>query len=167
MASLKEIQKLAITMYMADEDVKDIVHVTGKSERTIYRYIEQWKNKELDIDLSEVKKVVSNFKKEEALDILDILTSNSYSGKVKKALDLISEKELAKEIEVRGIRNVTAFIGTLIDKRLKSYSIELERENMKLKKELATNGRVIQFVGEEPVYEVSTELQENDITNIS
>jgi len=167
MASLKEIQKLAITMYEAKEDVKDIVEVTGKSERTIYRYIEQWKNKELDIDLSEVKKTVSKFKKQEALDILDILTSNSYSKRVQTALGLIDEKSLKDEMAARGIGNITRFIGTLIDKRLKSYSIELERENIALKKDLAKNGRVIVFEGEGEIYEGNDKLPQENPQDIS
>jgi hypothetical protein len=167
MASLKEIQKLAITMHLADEDVKDIVTVTKKSERTIYRYIEQFNNGELDIDLSDVKRTVSEFKKDESLDILGILKSNSYSGKVKEALGLIDKKTMQEEIANRGIGNITRFIGTLIDKRLKSYTHELEKENLELKKKMADNGRQIVFVNEDEVYASGVKLPNEHIKNIS
>ena len=162
-----KIKQKVITLYLAGEDIDTIVNSCHKSKRTVYRYIQAYEDGTLNIDMSQVAKKVAQFKEEEAKDIFDILKSNSYANKVAMALEKINSDAMDKEIEIRGIRGVTNLIGVLIDKRLKSYTVEIEKENLKLKQELASNSRVIQFVGEEPVYELDNKLSERNIKDIS
>ena len=168
MPSTRDIQKLALTMhFIKNDDIKKIVEVTGKSERTIYRYIADYNSGKLVIDLTDVKKIVKEHKRQEAIDILDILQSNSYSALVKTAMSKITDEQIDKELSQRGIRNVVGLIGTFIDKRLKSYSIELERENKALKDKLISNGRQIVFMNEGELYASSDELPNRHTEDIS
>ena len=168
MPSTRDIQKLALTMhFIKNDDIKKIVEVTGKSERTIYRYIADYNSGKIVIDLTDVKKIVKEHKRQEAIDILDILQSNSYSALVKTAMSKITDEQIDKELSQRGIRNVVGLIGTFIDKRLKSYSIELERENKALKDKLISNGRQIVFMNEGELYASSDELPNRHTEDIS
>lgn len=168
MPSTRDIQKLALTMhFIKNDDIKKIVEVTGKSERTIYRYIADYNSGKLDIDLTDVKKIVNDYKKIEAQDILEILQSNSYTKLVNTAISKITDEQIDKELSQRGIRNVVGLIGTFIDKRLKSYSIELERENKALKDKLISNGRQIVFMNEGELYASSDELPNRHTEDIS
>lgn len=148
MVSDKEIKRQVLQLYISGIDADTIAKVVEKSKRTVYRYIKAYENGECDIDMSNIVTGVKKFREQELEDLLEILSSKLYIDKVSMALDRIDETQIDNELKKNGIRGVTGFIGTLIDKRLKSYTVELERENLKLKKDIVTSKRTIVFEGE-------------------
>lgn len=167
MANDRDVKRQALQLYLVGIDIDKIVEIVGKSQRTIYRYIKEYEEGKCDIDLSNVVTNVKKFQEKEFNDLLDVLSSKIYIDKITMALDKIDDQQIENELKKNGIRGVTGFIGTLVDKRLKSYTVILEKENLKLKKQVASNSRVVQFVGEEPVYEIDHQLQNDDTQSIS
>lgn len=136
------------------------------SKRTVERKITAYKNGEMPY-CDNIVENMSQFETQEEEAIINMLKSEGYANIVRFSLKAITEERITKEIDTRGLRGVTALVGTLIDKRLKSYAIDLERENLKLKNEIASNTRQIVFVGEETIIANDNQLQKEHIKDIS
>ena len=163
----KDVKRQALQMYISGVDTDKIANTCQLSERTVYRYIKEYDEGKSNVDVSKTVSAVKKFREQELEDLLDILKSTTYIDKIAMVLDNITEVEVQKELGKNGLRGVTVLFGTMVDKRLKSYTVEMERENLKLKKKLASNHRVIQFIGEEPVYELDNKLPQDNTKNIS
>ena len=162
----REINKLIIGKHTHGDKVQEIADSVGVSKRTVERRIKDFADGKLEY-CRNIDKLMADFIKQEDETVLNILKSSDYAHIVKMGLSSITQEQIDKELSARGLRGVTGLIGTLIDKRLKSYSIDLERDNLKLKNEIASNTRQIVFVGEEPIIANNNKLQEEHIKDIS
>lgn len=162
----REKDKQIVGLYKRNKSAQEISEVVGVSKRTVERKIRAYNEGEMPY-CDNIAQKVSQWEKEEEELIFNMIKSDGYANIVKMGLESITQERIDKEYEKGGVRAITMMVGTLIDKRLKSSSVDLERANLKLKKELAANSRIIQFVGEEPVYEVDNQLPQNDTKRIS
>lgn len=162
----REIDKHIIGKWKLGVKPMEIAELVGVSKRTVERKVKSYTDGNMPYCDNIVEKM-SQFEKEEEEAIINLLKSEGYADIVRFSLKNITEARIIKEMDTKGLRGVTGLVGTLIDKRLKSYAIDLERENLKLKTEIASNTRQVYFVGEEQINEHNNKLQENDIKSIS
>lgn len=162
----REINKLIVGKHSHGDKDQEIANSVGVSKRTVERRLKAYRDGELEY-CSVIGEVMADFTKQEDDNILNLLKSEGYANIVKMGLKSITQSRIDSELDIRGIGSVTRLIGTLVDKRLKSYAIDLERENLKLKNEIASNTRQIVFVGEESIVANNNKLQENNTKNIS
>lgn len=162
----REIDKHIIGKWKLGVRPLEIAELVGVSKRTVERKIEKYNKGDMPY-CDNIVENMSQFEKEEEEAIINLLKSEGYADIVRFSLKNITEARIIKEMDTKGLRGVTGLIGTLIDKRLKSYAIDLERENLKLKNKIASNIRHVTFVGEEQIIEYDNQLQENDTQDIS
>lgn len=160
--------KKIIGLYKSGDKYKpqEIANIVGVSKRTVERKIKDYEAGKYPF-CDNVVKGVSQFEKEEDIEILDIIKSNSYSKIVNMGLRSLTQERIDEELDNKGIRGVVGMIGTLIDKRLKSYAIELEKENLELKTKIASNSRSVVFMNEGEIYASSNELPNRHTKGIS
>lgn len=144
----REIDKHIIGKWKLGVKPQEIAELVGVSKRTVERKVRSYNDGEMPYCDNIVEKM-SQFEIEQENAIIGMLKSEGYADIVKFSLKNITEERIIKEMDTRGLRGVTGLIGTLIDKRLKSYAIDLERENVALKKRIISTERIIVFEGED------------------
>lgn len=146
----REKDKLIVGYYVNGKTATETAKLVGVSKRTVERKIVKYRNGEMPY-CDNVVKGVSLWEKEAEDKIIQIIRSEGYSNIIKYSLEKITPEQVDKELDLRGIRGVTNLVGMLIDKRHKTYTIQLERENLALKNGMIKQQRNVVFMNEEEV----------------
>lgn len=119
-------------VYLKTEEQKSdsaIAKLVGVSRGTVIKYLKNnlyIKSKQNEQFVQQYKDI----KEKEANDILGIVRSERYSTIANNIVDLFDKDALIKELDVRGMRNLTALLGNTIDKTIELRKLDIAERKM-------------------------------------
>ena len=119
----------AIALYAELQNYSEVARRLDVAPNTVRNIIKRAENNERNAEILQEYKEV---KKNERLEILELVKSAKYSRIANDIVGLLDRESLRTELEKRGIRNLTALLGNSVDKIVKVHELEIHKKKLEL-----------------------------------